>query len=202
MTLPHTVEKNDPGKRPDFYSSAYLHKMAKTITEDKKLWNEFRQELQKRQVVTGLATKEVLLEFVETRMKDTEGLTHSIDKDANHFKHDLLTNNASKDHDAKKTEHKSFIAKLLHQNRLVSRRENPFSTSVNRAQEKSKSFPIFDSKNLKLGSKLGNGSQSVVYEVKSFSSASSDFLCNQRNEEWTQIYDSDRRSNPTHRNFK
>jgi len=151
--------------------------MAKKITENK------RQELQKGQVVTGLATEEVMLEFVKTRTKDLEELTHSIDENTNHSKHDWFTNNANNGHDAEKREHKSFIADLLHKNRLLPGREKPFSTSVNRAQAKSKSIPIFHLKNLKLGRKLGNGSQSVVYEVKSFLSVFSDFLCNQRNEE-------------------
>jgi len=71
-------------------------------------------------------------------MKDLEELTHSIDEDANHSKYNLFTNNASNDHDAKKTEHKSFIADLLHKNRLFSRRENPFLTPVKRSKAKSK----------------------------------------------------------------
>jgi len=59
---------------------------------------------------------------------------------------------------------------------------SPFQTSLNKNQKTIKNaLPYFDLKNLKLGNKLGNGSQSVVYEIKSFSTKCfNSLLCQQR----------------------
>jgi len=96
-----------------------------------------------------------------------------------------LCKNFIKDRAKKTAENKTFIANLLHKNDFFPGKMDPFQTALNNFQTQSKSLTIYDSKDIKLGNKLGNGSQSVVFEVKSLSSTHSNFLFNKQNQEWT-----------------
>jgi len=113
-----------------------------------------------------------------------------------------LCEKSIKNQEKKRKEHKTLIANLLHQNNLIPEKMHPFQMPLNKHQTQSKSLPLFDSDNLKLGNKLGNGSQSVVYEVKSFSSTPSKSQFNKQNEEWIWINNHDRKSNLVHSNIQ
>ena len=180
-------------------SSFYLNQMANIITHNKELWDELRHKLQKRQVFTSLGTKEVLYEFLQKRTEGIEKLTNSMDAHVNDSKINLCEKSI-KNQEKKRKEHKTLIANLLHQNNLIPEKMHPFQMPLNKHQTQSKSVAIFDSKDIKLGNKLGNGSQSVVYEVKSFSLTPSTSLFIKRNEEWAWINDHGRKFNSIHCN--
>jgi len=73
------IDKDGIHPETHLFCSTSLSQMANEITENKELWDEFRHELQKRKVVTSLATKEVLYEFSKERMNRIEKQTSSID---------------------------------------------------------------------------------------------------------------------------
>ena len=73
------IDKNGINPERHHYCSTSLSQMAQEIIENKELWDEFRHELQKRKVVTSLATKEVLYKFSKVRMKRIEEQTSSMD---------------------------------------------------------------------------------------------------------------------------
>jgi len=79
------------------------------------------------------------------------------------------------DQNAKKTANKSFAANILHSNDLLLGNINPVQTPSKIA------LPLFDLKNIALGNKLGNGSQSVVYEVELNSTKPFDSHCEKEN---------------------
>ena len=71
---------------PKIHCSLHLNQMADIITQNKELWDEFKRNLQKRQVCTSLGTKEFLFAFLQNRMKVIEEPTNSIDKHINDSK--------------------------------------------------------------------------------------------------------------------
>jgi len=168
-----------------------LFELTDSLTNNGVLWHEFKTYLAKNHIVTNYGAKEYLIKFLNENkiFKDHINLTdkHVNDSEIN------LCKNFIKDKDKKTAEHKSFIASLLRKNKIFPGKMDPFETPLNNIQTKSKSLPLFDSKEIKLGNKLGNGSQSVVYEVKSFSSTHSNSLFNKQNQEWTWKNDHDKK---------
>jgi len=133
--------------------------MVQKVVENKNLWNAFRQELLHRKVVTSLATKEVLLEFLSKRMKDFEEPSSLMGEHKNNYTTDTNVFEF-KDIAAQKTGNESIVGNLS--NKVICFEKNPFQNTRKQA------LPQLDSKHLTFGNALGKGSQSIVFEILSF----------------------------------
>ena len=151
--------------------------MVGKICENKELWDELQHELRKHKVFTSLATKEVLNNFLRTR----------INIQVNDYATKPLLTHVIKVSDTKQKDRKSFVANNLHANKFSSGKIDPLQMQSQYV------LPHFDLKNMILGKKLGKGSQSVVYEIESISTKYVDPHCEKQNtQDFTRKNDQDK----------
>jgi len=143
----------NPKTQKEIFWLSSFDSILRKVCENKELWIEFQNELRRRNVVTSLATKEILTDFLRTRMNvqvndyATEPLTHVV---------------MDWDCESNKRGNEFFVASNLRANLY-----SPLKCVL----------PHFESNNMTFGNKLGKGSQSVVYEVQFISTKTFDSRC-------------------------
>jgi len=137
----------------DNFCPLSLDRMFEKIAQNKELWDELRCELRERKIVTNLAAKEVLMNILRFKIKNVQDSTSAQDERRND--HTIKPfENVIKDFEMEKKEKKSSVTNLL------SQKKKGLSSQY--------ALPRFDINSVTLGKKLGQGSQSVMYEIKFF----------------------------------